>query len=100
MHGLKWEDLSHECPGCKEAVERNHVKDFVKLSNGSVQVWHNTCRADAQAKERDERAARIEASLRELLDAFNPEPRVSTRLTIWGRAAMALDGTPDQDATA
>lgn len=46
------------------------------------------------------RIAELEAALRELLDAFNPEPRVSTRLTIWGRAAMALDGTPDQDATA
>lgn len=44
-----------------------------------------------------DRIEALEASLRELLDAFNPTPRVSTRLTIWGRAAMALDGTPDQD---
>lgn len=43
------------------------------------------------------RAGRIEGALRELLDAFNPTPRVSTRLTIWGRAAMTLDGTPDSE---
>lgn len=48
-------------------------------------------------KEAADRIAELEATLGELLDAFNPKPRVSTRLTIWGRAAMVLDGTPDQD---
>lgn len=52
----------------------------------------------AERAEKDARIAELETALRELLDAFNPAPRVSTSLTIWGRAAMALDGTPDADA--
>lgn len=64
--------------------------------------WRSKADCDICTLERVEpqAAARIEQlenALRELLDAFNPEPRISTRLTIWGRAAMALDGTPDAD---
>lgn len=39
------------------------------------------------------RIAELEGALRELLDAFNPEPRVEEPGLIWGRAALALKGS-------
>lgn len=39
-----------------------------------------------------DRIADLEAALRELLDAFNPEPRMDDIGLIWGRAAVALKG--------
>lgn len=38
------------------------------------------------------RIAELEAALRELLDTFNPEPRMDDIGLIWGRAAKALNG--------
>lgn len=38
------------------------------------------------------RIAELEAALRELLDTFNPGPRMDNIGLIWGRAAKALKG--------
>jgi hypothetical protein len=37
-----------------------------------------------------DRIKELEGALLELLDAFNPEPRMDHPDTIWGRAALAL----------
>jgi len=54
----------------------------------ALTVQLNLMRHRAERAERNQEALR--AALVELLDAFNPEPRIETELTIWGRAALAL----------
>lgn len=45
---------------------------------------------EALIAEKDRRIAELETALRELLDTFNPEPRMDDVGLIWGRAAKAL----------
>ncbi len=55
---------------------------------GEQQTATMTSEMDEAADRIDE----IEAALRELLDTFNPEPRMDDVGVIWGRAAAALRG--------
>ncbi len=78
---------------------RDSTDNLMGQTEGVGLIVYTGSREQLQTKlrERDDRITVLEASLRELLDMFNPAPRISTSLTIWGRAAMALDNTPDED---
>lgn len=53
---------------------------------------HGACGDPFGSKAAADRIAELEAALRELLDIFNPEPRMDDIGLIWGRAARALKG--------
>ncbi len=70
------------------AFHREHTPRYIHPKFGEQQTATMTSEMDEAADRIDE----IEAALRELLDTFNPEPRMDDIGLIWGRAAAALKG--------
>jgi hypothetical protein len=65
------------------------------LPNGNPEFGWRQFQAPPIQHEAAARIETLETALRELLDTFNPEPRMVEPGTIWGRAALALTKPTD-----